>query len=241
MRRCWIIFSALSIRLRPAPAFCHTFIDMMTRAPRMSFSLASYIMWLIHRYMTLGRRKPPHGSGWIRLSWPPDCNLQSRPRHQTDVRVRFASLDLVQDQRRWAYVQSTATALMYQNQNQPDAAGLVRLICRRPPRCQTLRRCKMSDLQKSSDGLSLNSTTQSQPQTVRARCDGNFSLSEPQSRLSDRVCWFLISATCQNLKHPNFNWNHQQNVKQPTDLMSCKTHLPVVLHKCLSLNRWLHS
>lgn len=92
MRRCWIIFSALSIRLRPAPAFCHTFIDMMTRAPRMSFTLASYMMWLIHRYMTWGRRKPPHVSGWIRLSWPPDCNLQSRPRHQTDVRVRFRLL-----------------------------------------------------------------------------------------------------------------------------------------------------
>ena len=119
-------------------------------------------MWLIHRCETdLRQKKTPHVSSWIHLSClirhccpdnadrRPDCNLQSRPRLQTDVRGRFTSLDLVQDQRRWAYVQSPTTALIYQNQNQPDAAGLVRLICHQLLQRQTLRRCKMSDLQKS--------------------------------------------------------------------------------------------
>lgn len=75
---------------------------------------------------------------------PPDCNLQSLLKHQTDVRAGFASLDLVQDQRRWAYVQSSA-AFIYQNRNQPDAVGLIRLIFHQRPRCQTLRQRKLSD------------------------------------------------------------------------------------------------
>lgn len=46
-------------------------------------------------------------------------------------------VDLVQAQRWRAYVQES-TALIYQNQNQPDAVGLIRLIFHQPPGCQTL-------------------------------------------------------------------------------------------------------
>lgn len=68
---------------------------------------------------------------------PADCNLQSRPSFGQMCMPVFASLDLVQAQQRRAHVQPPA-AQIYQNQNQTDAVGLIRLIFDQPAGCQTL-------------------------------------------------------------------------------------------------------
>lgn len=60
----------------------------------------------------------------IKPDRPSDCNLRSLPKRPTDVHAGFASLGLVQDQRRRAFIQPS-TALIYPNQNQPDAVGLI--------------------------------------------------------------------------------------------------------------------
>lgn len=93
------------------------------------------------------------GCGPENTDRPPDCNLQSLLRHQTDVHAGLASLDLVQAQQRWASIQSS-TALIYQNQNQPDAVGLIRLIFPQLTSCQML--CLLSDCQMTSKYLQTN-------------------------------------------------------------------------------------
>lgn len=87
-------------------------------------------------------------------------------RHQTDVHAGLASLDLVQAQQRWASIQSS-TALIYQNQNQPDAVGLIRLIFHQLTSCQML--CLLSDCQMTSKYLQTN-------QSEIARCSSMIEL-----------------------------------------------------------------